>query len=460
VKKCEENRGFTLIEMLVVISVVIFLLGMGVTVLSRLSYKWGYEANVMRAQSIIRSARNFSLTNEAASEVHIIPRENRVFTLGEKTVAQWHFEQASDEVVGAFGITGQVYNANLVTGKVGNGLEFGTTDGLDLMDSYVDCGNLPRYTPPSGVIFDVWIYPGDFRGSRYKSLIGQIVEESEDESELDEEELEEEARRKAQSEMTLRRKFKEERRFSIIYKEGSYFINITENYALEFGFAEPTSFFPLRTVDNVLTPNMWNHIILRYSGTLQSPPDKVRIYVNNVPLTVFFLEDAGPDYKMESIANLEARKSEDMLPDRLNQTESNLFISDSEWSFYGIIDEVRIGAILDPEIEKLDAAYLMGYPQVIYFDSQGRLDPERHEGDISVKLTENPLYRAPDPSKETDEFISRGGGVTGLISAEEALKDLNKKQATIDIFKHAIITINRYGRMTLEEVVEEEPREE
>ena len=466
VRKTGHSAGFSLIEMMVVVSLISLLLGLGITVLARLSYRWGFEANIMRAQSIIRGARNFALTNEASSEVHIIPLENRIFALGEKTVAQWHFEEITtgsdggEVVVGAFGMEGTVVNADPVLGKTGNGLEFGARDGLGIRDSYVDCGNLPAFTPPAGIVIDVWIFPGDFRGDRYKELVGDIEEENDfDESPPDEEELEDEARRRAQNEITLKQKFEREQRFSVIYKEGSYFISLTGNYAIEFGFAEPSSFFPLRTMDNVVTPNMWNHVVLRYSAMIEYPPDKVRLYVNNVPVTVFYIKARGSNYKLDPIANMPQDDRENILPAYLTETDSSLLISDTEESFYGAIDDLRIGAIVDPEIERLDSAYLMGYPQVIYFDSQGRLDPERHESDVVVRLTENVLYKAPVPEEEETEYVSRSGGISSPVSAQEAIKELAPKTGPPEQFKHATITLNKYGKMKLTQVVEEEKEE-
>lgn len=459
------QAGFTLFELLVVISIVSLLLGLGVTVLSRLSCEWGFEANILRTQAVIRAARNFSLTNEASSEVHVIPRENTIFGLGQKTVAQWHFEEIiGDEVVGAFGMRGKVTNAYLVQGKTGNGLEFGTGQGLDVRDSYVDCGNLPAFTPPGGLVLEAWIFPGDFRGDVYKELMGKLQKDDDDddeESAPDEEELEEQARRRALNEITFKQKYDKEERFAIVFKEGSYFLKLTENYALEFGFAEPKSYYPLRTLDNVVTPNMWNHIVLHYSASIDYPPDKARLYVNNVPLTIFFVDVRHSLARLEPIASMPPEDARGMLPEHLVETDMSLFISDSEESFYGIIDDVRIGAIVDPEVEKLDSASLMGYPQTIYFDSQGRLDPERHEGDVVIRLTENPDYEAPEPEEEEIEYVSRSGGASAPISSEEALKEIEKKQSgPPEKYKHAIITINRYGKMKLRQVEEEEKEEE
>jgi type II secretory pathway pseudopilin PulG len=457
-----DSDGFTLFEIMVVLSITVFLLGFGVSVISKLSYRWGFEANIMRAQAIVRAARNFSLINETFSEVHVIPLENRIFALGEKTVAQWHFEEIiGDEVTGAYGINGKVFNAALVQGKTGQGLKFGTGEGLGVRDSYVDCGNLPVFNTPAGIVFDMWVFPGDFRGDAYKQLIGKLDEEDdEDEEPLDEEALEEEARRRAQNEITLKHKFDNEQRFSIIFKEGSYFLSLTENYALEFGFAVPANYFPLRTLDNVVTPNMWNHIELRYSGIIEYPPDKVRLFVNGVPITVFYIHARGSIYSLKPIAGIPVDDRAQMLPAQLPETDSSLYISDVEESFYGVIDDVRIAAIVDPEIEKLDSAFLMGYPQIIYFDSQGRLDPERHDSDVIVKLTENPLYKAPVPESEKPDFTSRSGGISGPISAEEALSDMERKQGVPELYKHAIVTINKYGKMKLDQVVEEEKKEE
>jgi hypothetical protein len=98
----------------------------------------------------------------------------------------------------------------------------------------------------------------------------------------------------------------------------------------------------------------------------------------------------------------------------------------------------------------------MGDPQVIYFDPEGRLDPERHDGDVEIKLTENPRYKAPQSESEEVEYVSRLGGTSSPISADEAIKDLAAKQGPPEKHKHALITINKYGKMKLDELLEEE----
>ena len=199
--------------------------------------------------------------------------------------------------------------------------------------------------------------------------------------------------------------------------------------------------------------------MLRYSGMISYPPDKVRVYVNNIPVTVLFIDAQGSLYTLQPLAKVPYEWREDMFPSHLHRTESSLYISHPIWSFYGAIDELKISGIVDPDIEKLDAASLMGYPQVIYFDSQGRLDPEHHEFDVVVRLTENPLYKPPVPESEQVDFTSRGGGMSSPISADEALEEM-KKDRPPESFNHAIITINKYGKIRLEELVEEEREEE
>ncbi len=456
--------GFTLFELMVVVSIVALLLGLGISILSKLSYRWGFEASVMQAQSLIRGARNFSLTNETSSEVHIIPQENKIISMGEKTVAQWHFEDGSIDsdgsgvVVGAYGISGTVTNAYSVPGRTGYALQFGTGQGLNIQDSYVDCGNNPAFMPPAGIVIEAWIYPGDFRGPIYKSL-AKPPENSSDKGDADETEAEKEerARRRAENEISLKQKLDNEPYFVIMIKDGSYYLGLTINYALEFAFADTSNFYPLRTLDNVVTPGMWNHIMLRYSGAVEYPPDKVRIYVNGIPVTVMYVKTSGDTLALVPVENIPRKYWNDILPPQISITDSDLFISDPMYSFFGNIDDVRIGAVVDPEERKISSAYLMGYPQTIFFDSQGRLDPERHSDDALVVLTENPRRWLPNPDDwEEDIWESSGGGVSAPISSEEALKKIAREHTVRQKYKHAYITVNKYGKMDLSEVVEEE----
>jgi prepilin-type N-terminal cleavage/methylation domain-containing protein len=459
-----DSEGFTLFELMIVVSIISLLLGLGISILSKLSYRWGFEASVMQAQSLIRGARNFSLTNETCSEVHIIPRENKIIAMGEKTVAQWHFEDGgissdgSGEIVGAYGIRGNVTNAYSVPGKTGYALQFGTGQDLQVKDSYVDCGSVAAFTPPAGIIIEAWIYPGDFRGAVYKDLVGSATQDTDKkDTKESEEEIEERARRRAANEISLKQKLDDEKRFIILIKEGSYYLGLTINYALEFTFADTSVFYPLRTYDNVVTPNMWNHVMLRYSGAVEYPADKMRIYVNDIPITVLYVDTGQSPFQLVPVANIPKAYWNDILPPRLTVTNSSLFISDPWDSFFGNIDDVRIGAVVDPEVRELSSAYLMGYPQTIYFDSQGRLDPERHSDDVWVLLTENPRRWLPKPENDDGHiWESSGGGMSAPISSEEALKEVAKKQTVRQKYRHAYIAVNKYGKMDLTEVHEEE----
>jgi len=65
----------------------------------------------------------------------------------------------------------------------------------------------------------------------------------------------------------------------------------------------------------------------------------------------------------------------------------------------------------------------------------------------------------PEPESEEIEYVSRAGGMSSPISSQEALKEV-QRQAPPEMHKHATITINKYGKMGLQQAVEEETKEE
>lgn len=406
-----SSPAFTIIELMVVITILSVLLAIGIGTLSRITSGYEFESAVNEADTVIRSARNFALNRQTRSAVIFSPRENTICAIGEMPVALWHFEDAAPSTAaGAFGVRGTGYNTFITEGKFGNGREFGTGAKLNVRDSYIDCGNLPAFTPPTGIVISAWIFPGDFKGDFFKSLAG--IKESTGPSDS-----------RMRKEITLKEKYINERRFTIVAKGASYFIRLTEDYALEFGFVPDRDYYPFRTIDNIVTPNRWNHVILQYTSAFKKPQDRLKVYVDGIELSIFYIDSSG-NWKIEPITALPQRLAKEMLLDRLEASSAPLTISSKEESFFGKIDEVCIFALIEPEVHSLKSAALMGYPRIIHFDSQGHLDSEYHDSAVKIELTDNPKYSPPEEEKEEDMFVSRGGG----IDEPPSLKEVEQKK--------------------------------
>lgn len=404
-----------MIELMAVITIIGILLAIGIGTLPRIVSGYGFESAVSETDAVIRRARNFALQRQSRSTVHLNPGENTIYAIGEAPVAQWHFEDSdSQTAAGAFGLHGKGYNTFVTQGKFGSAREFGTGAKLNVRDSFIDCGNSPTFTPPTGIVISAWIFPGDFKGDLFKTLAG--IQESPGRSGS-----------KVQKEITLKEKYTCEYRFTIVAKGASYFLRLTEEYALEFGFVPDSPFYPFRTIDHIVTPNRWNHVVLRYSSAFKKPQDRLKVYVDGIELGVFYIEQVG-NWSINHIAWLPEKLAKEMLPDRLEASSEPLTISSKELSFFGNIDEVCILALTEPELHSLKSAALMGYPQIIHFDRQGHLDSEYHDSPVTVMLTENPTYKPPKEEEEGDRFTSRGGGMDEPPSIKEA--EQKKQQRT------------------------------
>jgi type II secretory pathway pseudopilin PulG len=406
-----------MIELMAVVTIIAILLAIGIGTLPRLVSGYGFESAVSETDAVIRRARNFALQRQSRSTVHLNPGENTICAIGEAPVAQWHFEDSdSQTAAGAFGLHGKGYNTFVAQGKFGSAREFGTEAKLKARESFIDCGNSPTFTPPTGIVISVWIFPGDFKGDLFKTLAG--IQESPGRYGS-----------KVQKEITLKGKYLNEYRFTIVAKGASYFLRLTEEYALEFGFLPDRDYYPFRTIDHVVTPNRWNHVTLRYSSAFKKPQDRLKVYVDAIEQSIFYIDTIG-NWKAKPIApqpdeeGLSEKLAKEMLPDRLEASSEPLTISSKEESFFGKIDEVCIFALIEPEVHSLKSAALMGYPQIIHFDRQGHLDSEYHDSPVTVMLTENPAYKPPKEEEEKRDFVSRGGG----IDEPPSMKEMEQKK--------------------------------
>jgi prepilin-type N-terminal cleavage/methylation domain-containing protein len=419
-KSSNSSDAFTIIEMMVVITVIAILLAIGIGTLPRIVSGYGFESAVSEVDAVIHRARNFALQRQSRSAVCLNPGENTICAIGEKCVGLWHFEDAdSRAAAGAFGLRGTGYNTFVTQGRFGSAREFGTEAKLNVRDSFIECGNSPTFTPPTGIVISAWIFPGDFGGDFFKSLVGAQKSAERRQSQI-----------RKEDEITLKEKYLNEYRFAIVAKGSSYFLRLTQEYALEFGFVPDRDYYPFRTIDHVITPNRWNQVILRYSSAFKKPQDRLKFYVDGIELSIFYIDTSG-NWKVKPVApqppdekGLPEKLAEEMLPERLEASFEPLTISSKEESFFGKIDEVCISALIEPELHTLKGARLMGYPQIVHFDAQGHLDSEYHDSPVTVMLTENSAYKPPAEEEEENRFVSRGGG----INEPPSLKEMPEKK--------------------------------
>jgi prepilin-type N-terminal cleavage/methylation domain-containing protein len=115
------RRAFTLIELLLVISLVGLVLGLGLGAFTRVDL--GDRIAPGLVHNVIRSARNWAVARQAPARVRIDAASNSIRAEGLRVIGTWHFE--SLPVSGAFGLAGSDFAGVLADdGYQGRALSF------------------------------------------------------------------------------------------------------------------------------------------------------------------------------------------------------------------------------------------------------------------------------------------------------------------------------------------------
>lgn len=142
-------RGFTLLELLLVMAIIGVLLGFGVGAFNRLAAVDRVAAGQIR--DALRTARSLAVSEAAPAAVVVEPASGEVYGLGLRAVGNWHLEDVEG--------TGWPLDARLppeaglVEGWIGSGLVLGPDQQLALVD-------LPSsFDSPDGFGVDVALRP-------------------------------------------------------------------------------------------------------------------------------------------------------------------------------------------------------------------------------------------------------------------------------------------------------------
>lgn len=115
------SQGFTLVELLIVMSLVALILGLGLGVFANLDV--GGRVAVGSVQDVLRTAHNWSVARIAPARVVLDQKAGSLRAEGNQVVGTWHFED--DAMHGAFGIDGVKFGGQIVPdGYQGHALSF------------------------------------------------------------------------------------------------------------------------------------------------------------------------------------------------------------------------------------------------------------------------------------------------------------------------------------------------
>jgi len=159
------RRAFTMVELLVVMSVIMILLGIGVGV-----YFGVLRANALQAEkyavvTMIQSARSTARAESSETFVCIEPEAGRIYPFGREKVGVWHFETLEDSPSRTYGALGHAAlvtggEAKLTDGKVSKALLFDGTYYLRCkMLRGAQWVQIPAYDTHEGVAIEASVAP-------------------------------------------------------------------------------------------------------------------------------------------------------------------------------------------------------------------------------------------------------------------------------------------------------------
>ena len=119
------SGGFTLIELLVVLAIISLMAGLSASAFLEARRNYGLAASAGEIQSIIRRARNQSISNGTSSFVVVEPKARLVWAQSFETMGEWSFEEdgAGPEVLPGFGGLRKV-GGEYIEGRLGKGISF------------------------------------------------------------------------------------------------------------------------------------------------------------------------------------------------------------------------------------------------------------------------------------------------------------------------------------------------
>jgi len=362
-----SRRGFTILELLVVIALIAMLAGLSASAFMSARRNYGIAATAAEVQAILRAARNTSISSGSKSFVVIDPVKREVWAQSFETAGEWSFE-SEDEGSGV-----RLLGGEHIEGRIGRGVSFRGTGG------YADCGNSPKFDLRAGIVLEAWIRhemvpavrePTAKRSSRSKRKKGpKLLGAGKSASDHG-------------------------RSFVIIERADAFAFELTEYGALIGVVGD----YEIITEDDIVAPGRWVFVTMRYDGR------KVTLSADGVERGAWPL---GGGRRVE-------------VPEEIPRSEAPVTISSGDAPFPGAIDEVRIRG----RAEKLVYQHgpelrILGWKRHVHFDRRGHLDASQHDGKVRIVLVEldDDQYQridGPEDVKKTSKSGRRKDRSSGL----------------------------------------------
>ena len=421
------DRGFTLVELMVVVAIMALLASMGIGLFASLGGRNALEVVGGEVTSLVRRPRNASREERFPVRIILDSATGSIRAVGRRTVALFRFEDddlmlpdpvgffdpelpltepggastgadpmAAPAAYGLRGSRGMQAMANGVepdpNGKMGSGLLF------DQPGAYVTIAHEPVLAPREGILVDLWMRPGDLGG-----LLAFLVEEAL----LDLDVLD------ANRPWTFR----------LVRKAGSFEVLITEDMAIEVAvWGESQALgdvveYRVYTRPGVVAIGRWSRVAVRFEAGegLHIEVDGIGRYAE--PLRGPGLEDEPPELMAES--------REDLL----------LGDPDVTLGFVGGVDELEISAIVSGDPVRLPASLAMlSSSRELVFNAQGGLDGLRHDEAVVIVITDDPdlveKIASGDSSMSTTTDDEAGSAAV-VADPEAMLGDVDERSRVV-----------------------------
>jgi len=350
-----RRRGYTLIELVVVLAILAAVAGLGIGVYRTVAKQNILPAAASQVSSVIRAARNYSVSSGLPSRVTIDARTQSISAFGYELVAAWSFEDIESlavgdripldrDIVGAFGeraVPQGVLEAG--KGRIGRGIVC-----LDEGASLV-APRRPRYDAPRGFSLEAWVlfWPRELEKGEGSDRTGAWSDPRRSE------------------------------RYAVISRPGSWEMGLLGDGALYavIGDAErPEALetFSAATRSREVLGSRWTHVRASFDGL------ELRLEVDGIER----------EWAPERFERIDPRDWPP-LPERVPASDHDLMVSHPNRFFYGIIDEVKVRIALEPRSYELpsEVAFLDRSLE-LRFDSRGSLDPVHHASPVLVRIGE------------------------------------------------------------------------
>ncbi|MDQ7779288.1 MAG: LamG-like jellyroll fold domain-containing protein [Planctomycetota bacterium] len=135
--------GVTLSELLVVLSIIALVLGVGAAFMTESTKDLSLRASVGELKAIIRYARSTSINQHTPCYVYVDAQTGKVLTLSRKNVGLWRFEKEDKAVF-------QLKSGpSIMPGRLGNGVYIPAK-------GHVTCGDFRLLMPDQGLVVEGW----------------------------------------------------------------------------------------------------------------------------------------------------------------------------------------------------------------------------------------------------------------------------------------------------------------